>query len=58
MASHIRNSFATTLGAAAVPYGVTIVVSSEILLLRRYRGEPSLAAIFGFALGTIAGYAY
>ena len=52
-----RMSLAAVLGSAAIPYGVTIVVSSEILLLRRYNGEPGLGTIFGFALGSVVGYA-
>jgi len=35
---------------------MTAVVSSELLVLRHFRGDPGILAIFTFALGTIAGY--
>jgi hypothetical protein len=44
------------LAAAAVPYGVTTVVASEILLLRHYHHEPSVALVFAFALASALGY--
>ena len=35
---------------------MTLVISSELLLLRHYRGLPSTGEIFAFAGGAIAGY--
>lgn len=51
-----RQSLAAVLAAAAIPYGMTAVVSSELLVLRHYRGDPGIPAIFAFALGAVAGY--
>lgn len=52
-----RQSLAAVLAAAAIPYGMTVMVSCELLVLHHYRGAPGLLAIFTFAFGTVAGYA-
>ena len=52
-----RESLATVLQSAAVPYGVTLTVWASGACLSHFRGSPKLFEIFLFALGGVAGYA-
>lgn len=52
-----RESLATVLQSAAVPYGVTLTVWASGASLSHFRGSPRLVEIFLFAFGGVAGYA-
>jgi len=51
------NDLATVLRSAAVPYGYTVTVWGTGMMLTRERGLPSVAEIFLFVLGAVAGFA-
>ncbi|HEV8461055.1 MAG TPA: hypothetical protein VGQ38_10125 [Gaiellaceae bacterium] len=43
--------------SAAVPYGITLSVSCDLLILRRYLGLPTFGETAGFALGAAVAFA-
>lgn len=51
------SSLAAVTGAAAIPYGFTIVVSGSVLLLVRHAGSPTSGEVLAFALASVAGFA-
>jgi hypothetical protein len=53
----LEQAFATMLEASAAPYGYTISVWSSGALLMHFRGQPSVAEVFAFVAGAVAGFA-
>lgn len=54
----VQRSLTSVLAVAAIPYGMTLVVSCELLLVRHYRGSPSVFEVFAFAFGAVGGYIF
>jgi hypothetical protein len=53
----LEQAFATMLESSAAPYGYTISVWSSGALLMHIRGQPSVADVFAFVVGAVAGFA-
>jgi hypothetical protein len=51
------SALATVLRGSALPYGYTITVWTSGIMLTRERGLPSLAEVFLFMIGALAGFA-
>ncbi|MFN8202396.1 MAG: hypothetical protein U0S48_07515 [Solirubrobacteraceae bacterium] len=53
----IRAGLGTIVAASAAPYGYTISIWSSGAVLLRSRGVPSVAEVFAFLAGALAGFA-
>lgn len=49
-------SWTSVLVLAAVPYGITVSLSCDLLILRRYAGLPHFGDVLAFALGSAAAF--
>ena len=51
------SSLIAVTGAAAVPYGFTLVISGTVLALVRQRGIPPDGEVFAFGIAGVVGFA-
>ncbi len=51
------SSLAAVTGAAAVPYGFTLVISGTVLMLVRHSGTPDDGEVFAFCIAAVVGFA-
>ncbi len=51
------SSLSAVTGAAAVPYGFTLVISGTVLALVRHRGIPADSEVFAFGMAGVVGFA-
>ena len=57
MKARWMSSLSSVTGAAAVPYGFTLVISGTVLALVRHRGIPSDGEVFAFGMAGVVGFA-